>query len=693
MEKKTLHKKTFETKLRGEDISLEVSELAGQTNASVIGKRGNTVVLATAVMGKEDRPGDFFPLTVEYEEKFYAAGKILGSRFVRREGRPSEEAVLSGRLIDRTIRPLFDHRLRREVQVTITILAYEEKSDPDMIALLAASAALAISDIPWNGPVAGVDIHEKDGNGNEINAFLAGIADQINMIEVEGNEMSKEDALRIYKDSQKHVAELIAFQKKIVDEIGKPKTEVALQLPPEELVSAVKDILGKQDIAQYIRDKNVDGLRNLITEEIVATEKFEDPENQIEQIMESEIDAFVHKEILESDRRPDGRGLSEIRPLYGEVGLFELTHGSGLFMRGNTQVLSLTTLGSPSAEQLVESMENTTKKRFMLHYNFPSFSVGETGRSRGPGRREIGHGNLATKALRAVIPSHEEFPYTIRVVGETLSSNGSSSMATTCASSLSLMDAGVPIRKHVAGIAMGLITNPETGDYKILTDIQGPEDHYGDMDFKVAGTDAGINAIQMDVKIYGITEEMFSNALDKAEEARLQILELMNGAIDSPRPSVSKYAPKIVTIKVPQEKIGEVIGAGGKTINRIIEESGNQVEIDIEEDGTVSVSGVDESLVQKALESVEATVHEYQVGEIITGKIIRILDFGAIVDLGGGKDGMIHVSELKDGFVKEVTDVVSEGEVVTAKVVKADRDGKIGLSLKNVPELSTPQEK
>jgi len=691
MQNKTLDRKTFETTVRGEKISLEFSDLAGQANSSVIGKRGNTAVLATAVMGTEDRPGDFFPLTVEYEERFYAVGKILGSRFVRREGRPSDEATLSARLIDRTIRPLFDHRLRREVQVTITILAYEEGKDPDMVALLAASAALATSDIPWNGPVAGLDVEDKDKNGKPIHAFFAGIADQINMIEFEGNEADQESALRIFQESQKLIADLVSFQEKIVKEIGKPKTDVTIETPSPELEKAVKEIIQKQDIAALIREKRIGELKNTITEEIAGMEKFQDPETHIEQILEAEVDAFVHKEILESDRRPDERGLDEIRPLHAEVGLFELTHGSGLFIRGNTQVLALSTLAPPSAEQLVETMETEEKKRFMLHYNFPKFSVGETGRARGPGRREIGHGNLAAKAIRAVLPTKEAFPYTIRVVAETLSSNGSSSMASTCATSLSLMDAGVPIRKHVAGIAMGLITNPETGDYKILTDIQGPEDHYGDMDFKVAGTDAGITAIQMDVKINGVTEEMFSKALQKAEDARIQILSLMNKAIDTPRPSVSKYAPKIVTIKVPKEKIGEVIGAGGKTINGIIAECGNEISIDIDEDGTVYVSGTDESMVQKGLASVEATVHEYQVGEIITGTVIRILDFGAIVDLGGGKDGMIHVSELKEGFVEKVEDVVSEGDVVTAKVIRADADGKIGLSLKQAPKLSTPK--
>ncbi|KKT90336.1 MAG: Polyribonucleotide nucleotidyltransferase, partial [Candidatus Jorgensenbacteria bacterium GW2011_GWA2_45_13] len=433
-----------------------------------------------------------------------------------------------------------------------------------------------------------------------------------------------------------------------------------------------------------MKEKTLNELKTELEEHLEEDEEFAEKKPEIDPILEREIDLFVHHEVLENEVRPDGRKLDEVRSLYGEVGLFELTHGSGLFIRGTTQVLVVTTLASSSGEQLTETMEGTSRKRFMLHYNFPNFSVGETGRSRGPGRREIGHGTLALKALKAVIPSKEEFPYTIRLVAETLSSNGSSSQASTCAGSLSLMDAGVPIKKHVAGIAMGLMLDEKGKKYKILTDIQGPEDHYGDMDFKVAGTDEGVTAIQMDVKISGITSEILEQALAQAKQARLQILDSMNKVIAKPRESVSKYAPKIMVLKIPQDKIGEVIGPGGRNINGIIAASDDKVTIDIDEDGTVYVAGVDMELVERAYEAVKSTVREYAVGEIVTGRIIKILDFGAILDLGGGRDGMIHVSELKEGYVKSVEDVVHMGDTVTAKIVRADPDGRIGLSLKAV---------
>ena len=680
----TLHRKKFETKLFGDPISFEVSELAGQANAAVIGRHGETVVLATVVMGKQNREGDFFPLTVDYEERYYAAGKILGSRFVRREGRPSDDATLSARLIDRTIRPLFDHRLRREVQVVVTILSYDEKHNPNTIALLSASTALAISDVPWGGPVAGVELNNVEEDGKRpCHAFFAGQENFINMIEFEGNEVGEEEVKILFDTAHKEVQRLVEFQNGIVKEIGKPKQEIIFTEPDPKIVEKVRNFITPR-LAKAMKEKTLNELKTELEEHLKEDEEFAEKKPEIDPILEREIDLFVHHEVLENEVRPDGRKLDEVRSLYGEVGLFELTHGSGLFIRGTTQVLVVTTLASSSGEQLTETMEGTSRKRFMLHYNFPNFSVGETGRSRGPGRREIGHGTLALKALKAVIPSKEEFPYTIRLVAETLSSNGSSSQASTCAGSLSLMDAGVPIKKHVAGIAMGLMLDEKGKKYKILTDIQGPEDHYGDMDFKVAGTDEGVTAIQMDVKISGITSEILEQALTQAKQARLQILDSMNKVIAKPRESVSKYAPKIMVLKIPQDKIGEVIGPGGRTINGIIAASDDKVTIDIDEDGTVYVAGVDMELVERAYEAVKATVREYAVGEIVTGRIIKILDFGAILDLGGGRDGMIHVSELKEGYVKSVEDVVHIGDTVTAKIVRADPDGRIGLSLKAV---------
>lgn len=679
-----LNKKTYTTKLNGEDIVLEISELAGQANAAVIGRHGNTTVLATVVMGKENKDVDFFPLSVDYEERFYAAGKIIGSRFIRREGRPSDEAILSSRLIDRTIRPLFDHRIRREIQVTVTVLSYDDKHDPDTIGLLATSTALSISDIPWNGPVAGINFLKTEEGGEIIHrAFFAGPETHINMIELEGKEISEDDAIKIFQSAQKTIAELIAFQKQIIREVGKPKSKIEFRETDSRVKNIISDFVRK-NITDALKEKKLGELLNSLIAHLVELGEDQGVIKEAQSIFEEKLDAFVHEEALANERRPDGRGLDEIRPLHAEVGLFEITHGSGLFIRGNTQILAVTTLASPSAEQLIESMEGTEKKRFMLHYNFPSFSVGEVGRSRGPGRREIGHGALAAKAFRAVIPPKDKFPYTIRIVAETLSSNGSSSMASVCAGSLSLMDAGVPISSHVAGIAMGLMLEPKSGKYKILTDIQGPEDHYGDMDCKVAGTIKGITAIQMDVKICGITEEIFSKALVGAKEARLEILKVMSNAIPVSRESVSAHAPKILTITIPKEKIGELIGPGGRNINGIIAASLGKITIDIEENGNVFIAGVDEKLVRKAYDSIGASMKEYNVGEVVTGAIIKILDFGAIMDLGGNKDGLIHISELKDGFVKKVEDVIHLGDVATAKVIRIDPDGRIGLSLKNL---------
>ncbi len=706
-----IQRKKYEVELGGKKITLEVSSIAEQANAAVMAKCGETVVLATVVMSGEDTEGDYMPLKVDYEERFYAAGKILGSRYVRREGKASEEAVLAGRIIDRTIRPLFDQRLRRDIQVIVTVLALDEENEPEQLGLLAISAALAISDIPWNGPAAGVRIGKIGGKfvinpsqvelnspGVEMEAFVAGPEGKLNMIEMSGSDTQEADALEALKLGMSAVDTLVAFQKKLVAELGQIKADVKLAEPDPALVSAVESYMegkayeavyphltprdGSHPLDKVERERRLASLKAGLIAELEP--KFENLNMMmVEHLFETVIDNLVHKNILEKELRPDSRKMDEIRPLDGEVGLFERTHGSGLFVRGNTQALAITTIAPPGQEQVIETMETNGKRRFMLHYNFPPYSVGETGRLGTPGRREIGHGALALKAILPVLPTSDEFPYTIRVVSEILSSNGSSSMATVCATTLSLMDAGVPIKKPVAGIAMGLMSN-DKGDYKVLTDLQGPEDHYGDMDFKVAGTRDGINAIQLDVKLEGLTLEMAEKTLAQAKAARLQILDVIKGIIPEPRKEISKYAPKVVRIKISKEKIGALIGPGGKVINGLIEKYG-LAGIDIDEDGGVSVGSSDQASLNAALEEINMITRDIKVGDIVEGNIIKIMEFGAIVDLGGGMDGMIHVSELKDGFVKTVDEVVKLGDFVRAKVIRAE-EGRIGLSLKRLNE-------
>jgi len=679
-----LNRALFETTMGGVATSIEVSELARQANGAVIGRLGDTAVLATVVMGSEDKDMDYFPLTVDYEERFYAAGKILGSRFVRREGKSSDEATLSARIIDRTIRPLFDQRLRREVQVTATILSYDGVNDPDAIALLAVSAALAISDIPWKGPVACTRTEKLSASGElEYLALFAGTDEKINMIEFEGNETNESDAVKLFAAAHEEIKKLVAFQNGIVAKIGKPKAAVTLPEPEPAFAGRVREAVTK-GFTQAAEAGELEAFKRTVHESLVALNESAENLARFEEVFEAEADAAVHRMELVDGKRPDGRGFDEVRPLYGETGLMKRLHGSAVFMRGDTQVLSVVTLASPEGEQLIETMEMTATRRFMLHYNFAGFATGEPKRSRGPGRREIGHGALAAKALRAMIPSKDEFPYTVRVVAETLSSNGSSSMATTCASSLSLMDAGVPIKKAVAGIAMGLMTASD-GTYKILTDIQGPEDHYGDMDLKIAGTDAGLTAIQMDVKIDGITKEIFEKAIAQARDAHRRILSVMNAVLDKPRATLSEFAPTILTVTIDPTRIGEIVGPGGRVINGIIKAAGGAVTIDIEQEGKIFVGGVDRKMVEQAMNEVKNIVREFQVGEIVEGPIVRVLDFGAILDLGGGRDGMIHVSELREGFVKKVEDVVHLGDRVRAKIVRVE-EGRIGLSMKGVSQ-------
>lgn len=701
------NKKQFSIEIAGKTLTVEVSSLAEQANAAVLAKYGETVVLATAVMGRKDTEMDYMPLKVDYEEKFYAAGKIIGSRFIRREGRASEEAVLAGRLVDRTIRPLFDSRVRREIQVVVTVLQIDEENDPEFVGLIGASTALYISDIPWGGPVAGVRIVQfgkefaVNPNNSRVNteenvfdAFVSGSKDRINMMELGGLDAQEDDIIKGIEVAQKEINKLIAFQETIRKEIGKEKAEVSLSQPDPALATAIKEYLAdKLEAAVYrpIKMEQHSAIGALKTEMFLhLKEAFAEAPTPVnwkaaDFLFEEAINDLVHEKVLKEGKRPDGRKTDEVRALGGEVGLFSRTHGSAFFSRGNTQALAITTLAPPGAEQLIETMETNAKRRFMLHYNFPPFSVGEIGTFRGPGRREIGHGNLARKSLERLIPTKEEFPYTIRVVSEIMSSNGSSSMATVCASALSLMDAGVPIKKPAAGIAMGLMMS-DVKNYKVLTDIQGPEDHHGDMDLKVAGTGDGVTGMQMDVKVDGLTIEILKDALADARKARIHILKTVTGVLPKHREKLSPFVPTIRQLKINPDRIGLVIGPGGKTINGMIDRFG-LAGIDIDEDGGVFISGNDLEKVEAAVAMIRAMTREYKVGEIVEGNVIKILEFGAIVDLGGGKDGMIHVSELKSGFVKKVEDVLKLGDFVRAKIVKVDEDsGKIGLSLKQLAE-------
>jgi polyribonucleotide nucleotidyltransferase len=710
-----LQKKQFSVEIAGKTLTIEVSALAEQANAAVLAKYGETVVLATAVMSRKDSDIDYLPLKVDYEEKFYAAGKILGSRYVRREGRSSEEAILAGRLVDRTIRPLFNDKMRREIQVVVTVLQIDEQNDPEFVGLLGVSTALFISDIPWNGPVAGVRVAQKTDDKQFIvnpdnsavaepslpifDAFVSGSRDRINMIELGGLEAQEKDVVAGFKLAQIEINKLIAFQEQIQKEIGKPKAEVALAEPDADIKAEISAFLADKLEGAIYKPTKVEHTTavgalnhelNLHLKEKFGATKEKINWKAVEYLFDEMVNDLVHKNILEKEQRPDGRKLDEVRALDAEVGLFSRTHGSALFVRGNTQALAITTLAAPGAEQMIETMETTGKRRFMLHYNFPPFSVGEVGSFRGPGRREIGHGNLARKSLERLIPSKEEFPYTIRVVSEIMSSNGSSSQATVCAAALSLMDAGVPLKKPAAGIAMGLMMgttadgHSDVNNYKVLTDIQGPEDHHGDMDLKVAGTDDGVTGMQMDVKVDGLTIELLEKAFAQAREARIHILKTIVATIPKHRDVISSFVPKIRQFKIDPSKIGTVIGPGGKMINGLIAKY-ELAGIDIEEDGGVYVSGVDLEKVEAAVAEIVGMTKEWKVGEIVEGPIVKILEFGAIVDLGGGADGMIHVSELKQGFVKQVEDVVHLGDHVRAKIIKAE-NGKIGLSLKQMEQ-------
>jgi polyribonucleotide nucleotidyltransferase len=688
-------KKIFKTIFAQRELIVETGQLAQLASGSVFIRYGDTNVLVAASMSKVPREGmSFFPLSVDYEEKLYSVGKIPGG-FIKREGRPSEKAILSSRLIDRPLRPLFPKGMRNDVQVVATVLSVEQDNLPELVAMIGSSIALSISDIPFNGPTGSVAVGYKEGKfiinptveqreGSELELIVSGTKDAIMMVEAGAKEVSEQLMIQAILAAHEEIKKIIAFQEEIIKQVGKAKREVEYYVPTDEIIEKVNEIgTQKMDAALRYKEKSqreeaVEQVSKEIMETLAAD--YEGQEEQLSQAVEKLEKSIVRKMITKEKIRPDGRAMDEIRPITCEVGLLARVHGSALFTRGQTQALSVVTLGAFSDVQVIDGLTDEEFKRYMHHYNFPSYSVGETKPSRGPGRREIGHGALAGRALEPVIPSQDDFPYTIRVVSEILMSNGSSSQASVCGSTLSLMDAGVPIKAPVAGIAMGLIK--EENSISILSDIQGLEDHNGDMDFKVAGTKEGITAIQMDIKINGIDEMILKEALEQARKGRLFILNKMAEAISEPRAEMSKYAPRMLSMQLPNEKIGEVIGPGGKMINKIIEETG--VKIDIMDDGKTYISSPDLENAQKAQQMIEAIIKDVEVGEIYEGKVTRIMEIGAFVELLPGKEGMVHISKLSYDHVKSVTDVVNVGDIVKVKVTEIDSRGRINLSMKDL---------
>lgn len=685
--------KSFRMELAGRPLIVETGKMAKQASGAVLVRYGETVVLVTSTASKEAREGmDFFPLTVDYEEKMYAVGKMPGG-FLRREGRPGNSAILNARLIDRPIRPLFDKRCRNDIHVMATVLSVDYDNAPELCGMLGASASLGISDIPWDGPIAGVRVGRIDGQFvinptqeqlkvSTLNITVAGSETAILMVEGGAQEAPEEDVLDAIMFGHETIKELVAFQKKIIEEVGKPKRTLIFPEIPEEIKTAIyayaerplKEAIFNPD--KLTREAHMEEVRK----EAEAHFKEIYPENgsDIAECLNHLTKEIVRHMISVDKIRPDGRALDEIRPISCEVGLLPCVHGSALFTRGQTQALTITTLAPMSETQIIDDLTQETEKRYIHQYNFPSYSVGETKSSRGPGRREIGHGALAERALIPVIPTVEEFPYAIRVVSEILESNGSSSQASVCGSTMSLMNAGVPIKAPVAGIAMGLVNEGE--HFTVLTDIQGMEDALGDMDFKVAGTAKGITAIQMDIKIHGLSREILLAALQQAQKGRMFILGKMAECIDKPAEHLSPYAPKIITLTIPVDRIRDVIGSGGKIINKIISETG--VKMDVEEDGHVYIATPDEEAAQRAKKWVEELTHEVQVGETYLGKVTRLMKFGVFVEILPGKEGMVHVSQLAPRRVEKPEDVVHEGDEIMVKVTEIDDKGRINLSRK-----------
>lgn len=705
-------KRTFEKEFYGKKIVVEIGELAKQANSACLVKYGDTVVLTAVVNGKEPTTGDFFPLMVLYQEKLYSVGKIPGG-FIKREGRPTEAATLAARLIDRPIRPLFKEGFKNEVQIINTVLSVDTAYSPELTALFGSSLALTISDLPFEGPVAGVVVGRINGKfvinptpeeqeRSDIYLTVAGTKDAINMVESSAKQVSEEDMLEALMFGHEAVKELILFEEEIEKEVGKEKKDYPLIKIDPEINSRVRDIITVRMVnaikieEKLARQEKIDELkeetRNTFKElyNNLSEKELDEVIKQVNEVLEHIEYEEIRRLITDDKIRPDGRKTTEIRPLNSQVDILPRTHGSALFTRGQTQVLSVTTLGSINEYQILDGLSDEEGKRFMHHYNFPQFAVGETGRYGTPGRREIGHGALGEKALAQVIPSEEEFPYTIRVVSEVLESNGSSSQASICAGCMSLMAAGVPIKDMVAGIAMGLITN-ENGNYTILTDIQGAEDHYGDMDFKVAGTKNGICALQMDIKIKGITKEILKEALEQAKVARLEVLENMQTAITEPRKELSKYAPKIKQMKIREDQIKAVIGRGGEVITKIIQDASNvvsvndknAVKIDIDDEGRILLYHQDIEVLTKAMKMIEDITREVEEGKIYTAKVVKIIEAGCFVEVWSGCEGFVHISKLAKDRVNKVEDVVKEGDEIVVKYIGTDNKGRLNFSRKD----------
>lgn len=675
------------------ELSLSTGKLAFQAGGAVLARYGDTMVLATATSSAPREDIDFFPLTVDYEERLYAGGRISSSRFIKREGRPSEKAILTSRLIDRSIRPLFAKDFRQEVQVIVTVLSIDKENDPAILAIIAASAALAVSDIPWKGPIGALRVGRDNGEFifnpteaeqelSDLDLIVAGTNQGFHMVEAGAKEVAEQDMIKAFEFAEKHIKDAITGINELVAEAGKEKFAYEASTLEESL---------KQEIETFIKDRAKEELFSTehavremagkaLKKELEETFAERATPGQLAELFEKTMRAIVRADIIEKGKRPDGRSVTEIRPIDINIGLLPRTHGSAVFQRGNTQVLSVVTLGSTSLEQLVEGMSGEYKKRYIHHYNAAPYSTGETGRVGSPGRREIGHGALAERALIPVLPSDGEFPYTIRVVSEVLAQSGSTSMGSTCGSTLALMDAGVPISSPVSGVAMGLVH--EGDKWEILTDIQALEDFYGDMDFKVAGTDKGITAMQMDIKTTHITQEMVAKIIPQAREGRLFIMGKMLEALPEFRSKLSEYAPRNVSIKINPEKIGIVIGPGGKMINSIIEDYG--VLVDVQDDGTVNISGTDQDQVEQAVRKVEALTHEVKVGEVFDGVVKRILPFGAFVEILPGKEGMVHISKLAEHRVEDINKEVSVGDRFKVKVAEIDPQGRINLTKRGV---------